>query len=159
MELTIEKKRNRVFDYCAKTGCKGDCKLKNWAGKSKFLNGENCLIIEKATEEELDKALELINNTKINPLEANKIKKHKLICEKLNKLYEAKNADYGDSFGKSYKEYGLTMSCIRLEDKLNRLKSLNFSRTIKVKNESIEDTLMDLANYAIMTLIELEGEE
>ena len=93
-----------------------------------------------------------------NPLEANKIKKHKLICEKLNKLYEAKNADYGDSFGKSYKEYGLTMSCIRLEDKLNRLKSLNFSKSAKV-NESIEDTLMDLVNYAIMTLIELEGEE
>ena len=89
----------------------------------------------------------------------NKIEKHKIICEKLNALYEAKNADYGDSFGKSYREYGLTMSCIRLEDKLNRLKSLNFSRTIKVKNESIEDTLMDLANYAIMTLIELEGEE
>lgn len=89
----------------------------------------------------------------------NKTEKHKLICEKLNKLYEAKNADYGDSFGKSYREYGLTMSCIRLEDKLNRLKSLNFSRSIKVKDESIEDTLMDLANYAIMTLIELEGEE
>ena len=50
------------------------------------------------------------------------------------------------------------MSCIRLEDKLNRLKSLNFSKSAKV-NESIEDTLMDLANYAIMTLIELEGEE
>ena len=89
----------------------------------------------------------------------NKTEKHKLICEKLNKLYEAKNADYGDSFGKSYREYGLAMSCIRLEDKLNRLKSLNFSRSIKVKDESIEDTLMDLANYAIMTLIELEGEE
>ena len=158
MNLTIEKKRNRVFDYCAKTGCAGDCKLKNWAGKSKFLNDENCLIIEKATEEELDKALELINNTKIKPLEDSKTKKHKLICEKLNKLYEAKNADYGDSFGKSYKEYGLTMPCIRLEDKLNRLKSLNFSRSIKVKDESIEDTLMDLANYAIMTLIELECE-
>ena len=99
MNLTIEKKRNRVFDYCVKTGCAGDCKLKNWAGKSKFLNDENCLIIEEAAEEELDKALELINNTKINPLEANKIKKHKLICEKLNKLYEAKNEDYGDSFG------------------------------------------------------------
>ena len=158
MELTIEEKRDRLHDYCDNTGCAEDCKLKNWAGKSKFLNGENCLIIEKATEEELDKALELINNTKINPLEVNKTKKHKLICEKLNKLYEAKNADYGDSFEKSYMEYGLTMSCIRLEDKLNRLKSLNFSRTIKVKNESIEDTLMDLANYAIMTLIELECE-
>ena len=158
MNLTIEEKRDRVFDYCDNTGCAEDCKLKNWAGKRKFLNDENCLIIEEATEEELDKALELINNTKIKPLEDSKTEKHKLICEKLNKLYEAKNADYGDSFGKSYKEYGLTMSCIRLEDKLNRLKSLNFSRTIKVKNESIEDTLMDLANYAIMTLIELECE-
>ena len=159
MNLTIEKKRNRLYDYCAKTGCAGDCKLKNWAGKSKFLNDENCLIIEKATEEELDKALELINSDgEIKPLEVNKIEKHKSICEKLNVLYEAKNADYSDSFGKSYKEYGLTMPCIRLEDKLNRLKSLNFSKSAKV-NESIEDTLMDLANYAIMTLIELEGEE
>ena len=158
MNLTIEKKRNRVFNYCANTGCAGDCKLKNWAGKRKFLNDENCLIIEEATEEELDKALELINNTKIKPLEVNKTEKHKLICEKLNALYKAKNTDYGDSFGKSYKEYGLTMPCIRLEDKLNRLKSLNFSKSAKV-NESIEDTLMDLANYAIMTLIELEGEE
>lgn len=84
----------------------------------------------------------------------NKIVKHKEICESLNSLYEAKNADYGDSFGKSYKEYGLTMSCIRLEDKLNRLKSLNYNKFSKVNDESIEDTLMDLANYAIMTLIE-----
>ena len=158
MELTIEEKRDILNSYCENTACDKNCKLRNWEGKSKFLNDENCLIIEEAAEEELDKALELINNTKINPLEANKIKKHKLICEKLNKLYEAKNADYGDSFGKSYKEYGLTMPCIRLEDKLNRLKSLNFSKSAKV-NESIEDTLMDLANYAIMTLIELEGEE
>ena len=158
MNLTIEEKRDRVFDYCDNTGCAEDCKLKNWAGKRKFLNDENCLIIEEATEEELDKALELINNTKIKPLEDSKTEKHKLICEKLNKLYEAKNADYGDSFGKSYKEYGLTMPCIRLEDKLNRLKSLNFSKSARV-SESVEDTLMDLANYAIMTLIELEGEE
>ena len=88
----------------------------------------------------------------------NKIEKHLEICKKLNSLYEAKNADYGDSFGKSYKEYGLIMSLIRLEDKLNRLKSLNKSKSAKVE-ESIEDTLADLANYAIMTLIELEEEE
>lgn len=87
----------------------------------------------------------------------NKVEKHMEICSSLNKLYEAKNADYGDSFGKSYKEYGLTVSCIRLEDKLNRLKSLNFSKSAKV-NESLEDTLMDLANYSIMTLIELQEE-
>lgn len=160
MELTIEEKRDRLHAYCENTTCQEKCELRNWEGKTIYPDGNLCLFIDKATEEELDKALRLINsNAKINPLEANKIKKHKLICEKLNALYEAKNADYGDSFEKSYMEYGLTMSCIRLEDKLNRLKSLNFSRTIKVKNESIEDTLMDLANYAIMTLIELECEE
>ena len=89
----------------------------------------------------------------------NKIEKHKKICESLNSLYEAKNADYGDSFSKSYKEYGLTMSLIRLEDKLNRLKSLNKNGNAQVKDESVQDTLMDLANYAIMTLIELEEGE
>ena len=85
----------------------------------------------------------------------NKIEIHKNICDSLNDLYKAKNEDYGDSFGKSYKEYGLTMSCIRLEDKLNRLKSLNKNGNAQVKDESIQDTLMDLANYSIMTLIEL----
>lgn len=85
----------------------------------------------------------------------NKIEIHKNICDSLNDLYKKKNQDYGDSFGKSYKEYGFTMSLIRLEDKLNRLKSLNKNGNAQVKDESIQDTLMDLANYAIMTLIEL----
>lgn len=89
-----------------------------------------------------------------------KSKIHKEICNKLNAVYLLKNHDYGDSFGKSYKEYGLTMACIRLEDKLNRLKSLTKTDAL-VKDESIEDTLHDLANYAIMTIIErtLENKE
>ncbi len=87
-----------------------------------------------------------------------KLNKHKSICQDLNKLYEAKNKDYGDSFGKSYQEYGLTMTCIRLEDKLNRLKSLAKGSEQQVKDESIQDTLMDLANYSIMTIIELSKE-
>lgn len=86
-----------------------------------------------------------------------KVDHHKSICESLNALYARKNADYGDSFGKSYKEYGMTMACIRLEDKLNRLKALS-KKEAQVKEESVSDTLMDLANYAIMTLVELEGE-
>jgi hypothetical protein len=82
-----------------------------------------------------------------------KAAKHADICKALNGLYQRKNADYGDSFGKSYTEYGMTMACIRLEDKLNRLKSL-CKNEAQVKDESLEDTLMDLANYAIMTLVE-----
>lgn len=86
----------------------------------------------------------------------NKIEKHAKICDEMNKLYEQKNKDYGDSFSKSFEEYGLTMPCIRLEDKLNRLKSFNKNGSLQVKDESIVDTLKDLANYAIMTVIEIE---
>ncbi len=87
----------------------------------------------------------------------NKSLKHQEICKGLNKLYEDKNKDYGDSFGKSFKEYGLTMACIRLEDKLNRLKSLSKNKEQSVKDETITDTLMDLANYSIMTIMELDN--
>ena len=83
-----------------------------------------------------------------------KVDVHMSICEDLNELYARKNADYGDSFGKSFEEYGLTMACIRLEDKLNRIKALS-KQEARVSDERIEDTLMDLANYSIMTLVEM----
>ena len=86
-----------------------------------------------------------------------KVQTHIDICRELNDIYIAKNKDYGDSFSKSFKEYGMMMPCIRLEDKLNRLKSITKNKEQKVINESIEDTLKDLANYAIMTLIELKN--
>lgn len=79
---------------------------------------------------------------------------HSRICSELTALYERKNHDYGDSFGKSFTEYGMAMPCIRLEDKLNRLKALTKSGNQQVSDESIDDTLMDLANYAIITLVE-----
>lgn len=88
----------------------------------------------------------------------NKVDKHAQICKSLSELYARKNADYGDSFGKSFKEYGLTMACIRLEDKLNRIKALS-KQEAQVSDESITDTLMDLANYSIMTLIEMSRDE
>jgi hypothetical protein len=74
----------------------------------------------------------------------------------LRNLYEAKNRDYNDSFGQSFDKWGLPMSCIRLGDKLNRLESFAQGKDMKVKDESVRDTLMDLANYAIMTLVELD---
>lgn len=73
----------------------------------------------------------------------------------LRELYDAKNRDYGDSFSQSFEKWGLPMSCIRLGDKLNRLESFAKGQDMKVGDERVEDTLMDLANYAIMTLVEL----
>lgn len=89
---------------------------------------------------------------------ADKSTLHASICAGLTDLYTRKNHDYGDSFAKSYQEWGLAMPCIRLDDKLNRLKSLA-KNSAQVQDESIRDTLLDLANYAIMTVIEMELEK
>lgn len=85
--------------------------------------------------------------------------RHAAICGELTALYERKNYDYGDSFHRSFREYGFLMPLIRLEDKLNRLKTLCRAGQHLVNDESIRDTLLDLANYAIMTTMELEENE
>ena len=89
----------------------------------------------------------------------NKYDRHMAICKKLNEIYKKKNHDYGDSFSESYGRYGNVMPIIRLEDKLNRFRNLVMNGNVEVKTESMEDTLLDLANYAIMTVIEIESRE
>ena len=84
-----------------------------------------------------------------------KVTRHYAICQKLNQVYKAKNHDYGDSFGDTYKKLGIISAVTRLSDKMNRIISLAVSHDAQVKDEKIEDTLIDMANYAIMTLIEL----
>ena len=82
-----------------------------------------------------------------------KLDKHKTICEELSDIYEKKNHDYGDSFSKLYEEYGMLSVVIRLFDKLYRLENL-MEKEQMVEDESIENTLKDLANYSIMALME-----
>lgn len=70
----------------------------------------------------------------------------------------AKNHDYGNSFGDLIKEYGNLAMLIPIKNKVNRLDTLIKSDN-KVKNESIEDTLRDLAGYAILSLIEMNDQK
>ena len=93
-----------------------------------------------------------------------KVLKHKDICDGLNALYARKNHDYGDSFHQTFVEEGLAMARIRLGDKFSRFKTLSRisptdSTQQLVTDESIRDTLLDLANYAIMTVLELDEAE
>ena len=83
---------------------------------------------------------------------------HEKLCRSLNELYERKNHDYGDSFHETFVKYGLTMSAIRLGDKFSRFEKLIMTENREVKDESIRDTLIDLANYALMTVMELDRE-
>ena len=85
-----------------------------------------------------------------------KVQMHREICEEINDLYARKNHDYRDSFHQTFVEEGMAMARIRLGDKFNRFKTLSRSGEQKVDDESIRDTLIDLANYAIMTVLEME---
>lgn len=89
---------------------------------------------------------------------ADKNTKHKKICEQLNKIHFQKSCDYGDSFGETFRKLGIISAVTRISDKYNRLVSLctKSKEEQKVKDESITDTLLDMANYCIMTIIELE---
>lgn len=90
-----------------------------------------------------------------------RIEEHKYLCEKLNKTYAQKNSDYGNSFGETFDKLGIISAITRISDKYNRLVSLctKTEEERKVKDESITDTLLDMANYCIMTVIELHKED
>ena len=84
--------------------------------------------------------------------------KYTKIVNEMYEIYKAKNADYGDSVHDTFLKYGLLSFLVRMEDKISRLRSLTLKgkKEQRVKNESILDTLQDLANYAILAIIELE---
>lgn len=86
------------------------------------------------------------------------VKTHRDICNYLNELYARKNHDYGDSFHKTYLEEGMAMARIRLTDKLERFKKLTRDGGQLVNDESVRDTLIDMANYCIMTAMEMDRE-
>ena len=87
-----------------------------------------------------------------------KIQLHKDLLDKMHELYIIKNHDYGDSVHDTYEKYGITSFLVRMEDKLNRTRQLTKIEG-KVLDEKLEDTLMDLANYAILAIIELKNDE
>ena len=79
------------------------------------------------------------------------------IANQMVDTYKRKNADYGDSFSESLDKYGAVAAHVRISDKINRLRSLVVRKqTAQVKDESIADTFLDLACYAIMRLVYIE---
>lgn len=82
-----------------------------------------------------------------------KIKYFDKLTKEMSDLYKRKNHDYGDSVGQTYQDFGLVSFVVRILDKINRLKSL-CKKQQQVKDESIRDTLMDIANYCLLAIIE-----
>lgn len=120
---------------------------------------ENLLFQEPKAEEVEEDILDLIEsctaNLSKNAQHEMRLEEHQKICDYLHDLYDRKNRDYGSSVTDTFNKYGLVSFLVRLEDKLNRVRSLTQNGEAKVLDEKIEDTLMDMANYAMLAVIEL----
>ena len=85
-----------------------------------------------------------------------KVHRFRSITDRMVELYENKNFLYGDSFASTYKKYGPVAAMVRMTDKMNRLDAMYNAPQADDLGESIMDTLTDLANYAVMTMIAIE---
>ena len=81
-----------------------------------------------------------------------KVETFSKIVKEMTELYAKKNHDYGNSFDESCDKIGTGYPLGRLLDKMNRLIACMGKEDKMQINESIEDTLKDLACYSVMTL-------
>ena len=80
------------------------------------------------------------------------------LLDKLFMTYKAKNADYGSAFSEMFDELGIDYAYGKLREKMNRIKTLR-NQPNMVENEGLEDALLDMAGYAILTLVELKKKD
>lgn len=124
----------------------------------------NVVQYKKITPEEICKGLDAIR-VNLEVLEENdktlsntSAHQFKGIVKGMIETYVRKNHDYGNSFDKSLDKFGLVASVVRIGDKMNRIESL-VQKEAMVQDESIRDTLLDMANYAIMTVMWVDNQK
>ena len=81
------------------------------------------------------------------------------VLGEMKELHAKKDKDYGSAFHKSFEEFGVTAGVVRLNDKMERVKSLVKNGKAEIKDESLLDSLEDLACYAVMLYVELKNKE
>lgn len=80
------------------------------------------------------------------------------LTDLMARYHEVKNHDYANAVDplanlRKHGEYGIV---VRMDDKTSRLESFfgpKGRKALKVKDEKIEDTCIDLANYALLLIL------
>ena len=126
------------------------------------------LVVEALCNDNLRKCIESINQyiKDVHPKEGEPksyskkedVDRFKEITDKMFETFKAKNHDYGSSFSNLFKECGMTYAYGHMAEKLERVKSL-MKDDAKVNGEGMKDSLLDLANYAILTVMEIDKNE
>jgi len=81
------------------------------------------------------------------------------VLDEMKELHAKKDKDYGSAFHKSFEEFGVTAGVVRLNDKMERVKSLVKNGKAEIKDESLLDSLKDAACYAVMLYVELKNKD
>lgn len=81
------------------------------------------------------------------------------LTKQMLETFKKKNADYGDSTTQTFKEFGLMSYAVRLNDKLNRVKSFCKKGVLEVKEEKIIDTLMDMSAYCLLAVMDIKNQK
>ena len=82
------------------------------------------------------------------------------IFEALNAMHDTfvlKNKKYGNSFEISLDKYGMIAALTRISDKFNRAENLILTGDAGTNDETLTDTLLDLANYCVMTAVYMKN--
>ena len=85
----------------------------------------------------------------------NDIQRFENITSEMLNTYKKKNADYGNSFSDTIQEFGFVPSVARINDKFQRVKKMVKGEQMNI-NESMRDNLLDIANYCILTIMEID---
>lgn len=80
------------------------------------------------------------------------IKNYQNTLNQLSKTFKIKNERYGNSFTDTIDDYGLVASMVRLTDKFKRMTTLFKNKELDSYDEPMLDTMLDMANYLIMTV-------
>lgn len=81
------------------------------------------------------------------------------LTDEMVETYKRKNHDYGDSFTLSVNEWGPVAGLVRIQDKFNRAKTLlKADSNVQVDDETVADTLTDMAAYCLMLRMTLQSE-
>lgn len=179
-EEETKEKKEEAQGGCTCKECSGKARIKDAIEKARDLisSQEFGEKVEKTSKDYGEKVRDYFKNNPekvkeyidTNPMEWQEDSEYEIIlsdisntfegvCNDIIRLHNAKDKDYGSSAEDTFKEYGLVSYLVRLSDKLNRLKSLTRSGVREVNDESVEDTLQDLAAYAIMAVVSLRNKK
>ena len=166
--MTIDQMYKEVKGYCFHTPYCAECRLITpdavcgW-DSADDISTEDCYwflvnegLISKPEQPEIN-FVKAKRNDEVEP--TNGAAKHMELCKYLNNLYATKNKKYGDSFSITVQKYGIIAALTRLSDKWQRFETLILTKDPGTPDESIRDTLLDMANYCIMTVMELDQKE